>query len=134
MAWKDLPGVSDEGRAFSGTAVYETRFESGPDCAAEWLDLGDVRDFARVFLNGERIASLWAAPYRCRIGGRLKPGRNVLRIEVTSTWFNRLAYDFNQPPEERKTWTVWNVGRPPACFRRNAALADSGLLGPVTLR
>ena len=56
-------------------------------------------------------------------------------VEVASTWFNRLAYDFSQPPEKRKTWTIWNIGgATPPCLKPNAPLRESGLLGPVLLR
>ena len=136
VSWKDLPGVTDEGRAFSGTAVYETAFNlaSAPDDAL-FVDLGEVRDFARVFVNGREAAALWAEPYRCDIAPFAKQGKNELRVEVTSTWFNRLAYDFNQPPGKRKTWTVWNIGGvTPPCLKPNAPLRESGLLGPAVLR
>ena len=61
-------------------------------------------------------------------------GENEIRVEVTSTWFNRLAYDFRQPPGKRKTWTVWEIPRmTPPCFKPDAQLRDAGLLGPVTI-
>ncbi len=135
VPWKDLPEVSREGRSFSGTAVYAASWDvpegvSGP----LFLDLGMVRDFARVFVNGREVAALWSLPYRCDVGPFVKPGANEIKVEVTSTWFNRLAYDFNQPPEKRKTWTIWDISsRPPKCLTPDAPLEDSGLLGPVTV-
>ena len=135
VAWKDLPGVLAEGRAFSGTARYATtlRLESVP-ATPLCLDLGVVRDFARVCVNGREVAALWAWPYRCDIQPHLRQGDNDITVEVTSTWFNRLAYDFNQAPSARKTWTIWNIsGSPPPCLTPNAALRESGLLGPVRL-
>ena len=135
VPWKDLPGVSDEGHAFSGTATYSTAWTL-PDGFPKplLLDLGTVRDFARVFVNGHEVAALWAWPYRCDVTPFVKPGTNEIKVEVTSTWFNRLAYDFAQPPEKRKTWTVWNIGgRPPPCLQKDAQLSESGLLGPLTV-
>lgn len=138
-AWKDLPGVSAEGRAFSGTATYTATINGlpasrTPPTASVILDLGAVRDCARVFVNGREAAALWAEPYRCDITPFVKEGDNELRIAVTSTWYNRLAYDFNQPPEKRKTWTIWNVkNRQPSCLSKDAELRDSGLLGPVSV-
>ena len=105
-----------------------------PDGALQ-LDLGDVRDFARIFVNGSEAAALWAQPYSCDIAPFAKRGENEIKVEVTSTWFNRLAYDFGQPPEKRKTWTVWNIDeRTPPCLKPKANLRPSGLLGPVSLR
>ncbi len=131
--WKDLPGVPEEGRSFSGTATYTATIclPAKPEGALR-LDLGDVRDFARVFVNGHVVAALWAEPYRCDIASYAKQGVNVIRVDVTSTWFNRLAYDFNQSPEKRKTWTIWTAENVP-CLKPNAALRTSGLMGPVRL-
>ena len=133
MPWKDLPGVSEEGRAFSGTATYSTAVNlTEPTNGVLTLDLGVVRDFARVFVNGKEVAALWARPYCCDIAPFVKNGMNEIKIEVTSTWFNRLAYDFSQPPDKRRTWTIWNARGVP-CLRQNAAMRDSGMLGPVRL-
>jgi len=133
VPWKDLPGVSEEGRSFSGTATYTATIclAAKPEGVLR-LDLGDVRDFAKVFVNGHEVAALWAEPYRCDISQYAKKGINEIRVDVTSTWFNRLAYDFNQPPEKRKTWTIWTAKRVP-CLRSDAVLRTSGLKSPVRL-
>ena len=134
-AWKDLNGVSDEGRSFSGTASYTRNVDiPGESVVRAVLDLGEVRDAARVFVNGKEVAALWSRPYRCDVTPHLKNGCNALRVDVTSPWHNRLAYDANLPEDKRKTWTVWNVGpRTPPCLKAGATLATSGLLGPVKL-
>lgn len=123
QAWKDLP-LSDEARAFSGTAVYETTFTL-PRAGEVELDLGRVDMIADVQLNGAPAGVLWASPYRLTVKG--KAGRNTLRVAVTGTWFNRLAYDAGQPEELRKTWTIAG----PAA---GSPLRESGLLGPVHVR
>ena len=127
-AWKalDLP---EEGRAFSGTVAYETTFDVGePETGARYvLDLGRVESIARVVLNGETVRTLWTYPYEADITERLRPGRNTLSVQVTDTWFNRLAFDAGRPEECRKTWVLrWPD--------RNAPLKESGLLGPVSVR
>jgi hypothetical protein len=91
------------------------------------LDLGEVEFVADVFVNGRKVRTMWAPPYRCGIGDYVKDGRNELRIDVTSTWFNRLAYDVGLPENERKTWTI---SAPP----KNTPPKPAGLIGPVTLR
>ncbi len=126
--WKDLP-LGEEGRAFSGTANYTTRFcleEDGTD-ANYTLDLGQVDMIADVKVNGKQAGILWAPPYTLYIGDMVKAGENVLSIDVTSTWYNRLAYDANQPEEKRKTWTIAG----PAA---NSPLHNSGLTGPVNIK
>lgn len=123
--WKDLD-VSDEGKAFSGTASYETTFEADGtgDGASYTLDLGRVAMIAAVTVNGRPVQTLWAPPYRTDITGFVRPGTNTVRIEVTGTWFNRLVYDAGQDPAKRRTWVIrWPSPDEP--------LRDSGLLGPV---
>lgn len=127
-AWKEISSLTEEGKAFSGTAVYHTTFqmeEISPE-ANYLLDLGQVEMIAKVKLNGTDVATRWTYPYRMEITPYLQAGENRLEIEVTSTWFNRLAYDASIPAPQRKTWTI----KPPEA---GSSLKDYGLLGPVTV-
>ena len=125
LPWRALR-MSDEGRAFSGTAVYETTFDLREPLKSCTLDLGRVEMIAAVTVNGRQVQTLWAPPYRTEIAEYLREGENRLRIEVTGTWFNRLVYDAGRDPGERKTWVIrWPSPDEP--------LRDSGLLGPVRL-
>lgn len=122
--WKDLD-ISAEGKAFSGTAAYETAFEAGgTDGVSYTLDLGRVGMIAAVTVNGRPVRTLWAPPYRTDITGYVRPGTNTVRVEVTNSWYNRLVYDAGRDPAQRKTWVI----RWPA---PDAPLRDGGLLGPV---
>jgi hypothetical protein len=125
--WKDLD-ISAEGKAFSGTATYTTTFtidKTAPDLEYI-LDLGKVDMAAVVSLNGKEVGKLWAAPYRINLKDFIKQGQNTLSVQVTSTWFNRLAFDAGEPEDKRKTWTIAGPGK-------GSALRVSGLLGPVKL-
>jgi hypothetical protein len=123
-SWTDLP-LGEEGCHFSGTATYTTKF-NGKAGVPLTLDLGEVETVAEVFVNGRKARTLWAPPYRCEIGDLVKGGENELRVDVTTTWFNRLAYDAGLPEKDRKTWTIAGPkkGTPPK---------PAGLLGPVKL-
>lgn len=127
IAWKDLP-VSEEGKSFSGTATYETTFtlarKSGT--TAYHLNLGRVEVIARIRINGQEAGTCWTSPYVLDITRYLQEGENNLQVEVTSTWFNRLAYDAGLPEESRKTWTI-------AGPEANSLLKEYGLLGPVSI-
>lgn len=127
-AWKDLD-LPPEAQAFSGTVTYTTTFDAGQikPRMRFMLDLGRVDMIASVTLNGKKIGTVWADPYRLDITGAITSGANTLTAEVTSTWFNRLVYDAGFPEAERKTWTV---GGPD----KNATRVPSGLLGPVSIR
>lgn len=126
-AWKDLP-LSDEGRAFSGTATYETSLQISTKKRGQqyMLSLGEVEEIAVVKVNGEVVDTLWADPYQADITPHLRRGSNTIVVELTSTWFNRLAYDAAQPKEQRRTWVI---NGPSA----KEPLRPSGLLGPVEL-
>ncbi|MBN1559502.1 hypothetical protein JW998_04590 [candidate division KSB1 bacterium] len=118
---------------FSGTAVYVKTITA----PAEWLrkeshvilDLGEVRDIARVFVNGQAAVPTWKPPYLIDITHLLKPGANDCRIEVTNQWTNRLLGD-HDPHVQHKVLAgsaaIRFFGAPPP-------LQESGLLGPVTL-
>ena len=90
------------------------------------LDLGRVAHWARVIVNGRKVADLWCEPYRCDVTSALEEGENTVRVEVTSTWYNRLVFDAGRPEAERQTWTI-------AGPKADAPLADSGMIGPVRI-
>ena len=121
-SWTELP-MSDEARHFSGTATYTATVDAKAGRAT--LDLGRVETVATVFVNGRKVRTLWAPPYRCAV--ELRDGANDLRVEVANTWFNRLAYDSGLPEKDRKTWTI----APP---KKGTPPEPAGLLGPVTIR
>ena len=107
--------------------VYEYVFEAKSDCKHYTINLGDVRNWATVTVNGQEASRLWCPPYKCDISDFVKPGENRLKIEVTSTIYNQLVLDAAKPENERKTWTISGPGK-------DAPLHEAGLLGPVVLR
>lgn len=89
-SWEQL---SDSARVTMGTGVYETTFKlTGRQASARWeIDLGDVRESARVYINGRYLGCAWAVPFVLDCRDALKRGRNTLRIEVTNLPANRIA-------------------------------------------
>jgi hypothetical protein len=76
-----------------GTACYSLLFRLPEIDADEWLlDLGDVRESARVRVNGIDAGTLWAVPFRIKIGALLQPGENFLEVEVTNLPANHIAH------------------------------------------
>jgi hypothetical protein len=94
-----------------------------------FLDLGFVKNLARVRLNGHDLGVVWTAPWRVEITGAVKAGSNDLEIEIVNLWPNRLIGDARLPKEQRRT--VTNVDK---FSKPDAVLLGSGLLGPVTVR
>lgn len=103
-SWTELP--CEALKVNIGTGVYSTSFQLNQVLKdAEYiLSLGDVRESAHVFVNGQDAGTVWAAPFECRIGNLLKVGENTLRVEVTNLPANRIA-DYDKRNVE---WRIFN--------------------------
>jgi hypothetical protein len=129
-SWTALPDAA----RFSGTARYRVQFQAS-GTADEWLlDLGDVRETARVTLNGRFLGTIWSLPAHIKVGSALRSGANVLDIEVTNLPANRVR-DLDLRKVDWKIMNDINL----ASLRYRALDAStwepqpSGLLGPVRL-
>jgi hypothetical protein len=139
---------------FSGTATYAKTFTWDVKPASDTrviLDLGRLKNFAEVRLNGKPFPALWKPPYCLDITEAVQPGENALQIEITNLWPNRLIGD-EQLPDDRewaglhlKEWPQWVLdGKPSPTGRftfttwhhwqKDDVLLPSGLFGPVQLR
>ena len=86
--------LDEQTRVTMGTGVYTTQFRLSKrelDNGLWRIDLGDVRESARVFINGQFIGCAWSVPFVLDTKGALKVGNNELRIEVTNLPANRIA-------------------------------------------
>ncbi len=125
-----------EWERFGGTARFEQEFTLPAGAKADdWvLDLGGVRESARVIVNGTAADVVWSLPLRTKIGHLLKPGRNTLALEVTNLAANRI-----RDLDRRKVdWKIMreinfvNINYKPF-DASNWDLMPSGLVGPVKL-
>lgn len=121
---------------FAGTARYTLDFDFDPSAATEWLlDLGDVRESARISLNGKPVGTLWSLPFQMPVGKWLKPGKNRIEIEVTNLAANRIRdLDSRKIPWKKfHEINFVNVRYEP--FDASTwDIIPSGLIGPVQLR
>jgi hypothetical protein len=145
---------------FSGVATYEKTLVVAPEMLKDGLSLSldfgqaaatpggggargggmgyrvaldpPVREAAILYVNNQRIASLWAPPYSIDLTGKLQPGENNIRIEVANLAINYMAgiklpnYDY-----AGVTQKYGNRFQP-----QNLDLVQplpSGLLGPLRL-
>ncbi|MDE6438278.1 MAG: hypothetical protein K2L62_01320, partial [Muribaculaceae bacterium] len=116
-------------RHFSGTVSYSNSFrlKEIPAGKRVALDLGDLREMARVRINGQEAGGLWTAPYSLDITPLLRKGKNTVDIELVTTWVNRLVADASLPENERQTWYYYHSISP------STPLQSSGLLRPARL-
>ena len=108
---------------YSGSAIYKREFElpsAAPNSTGRFfLDLGRLRSFAQVMVNGKERGVLWTPPYRVEITSALHPGTNVLEVRVVNRWPNRMIGDQFLPPEKRFTSSTWSP------FTKDSPLVES---------
>ena len=93
QTWETL---DDSLKVMMGTGVYTTKVRlTKAEAKEHWqIDLGDVRESARVYINGQFIGCAWSVPFVLDCRNTLKAGDNEIRIEVTNLPANRIAdYD-----------------------------------------
>jgi hypothetical protein len=151
--WSTRP--EDGIKFYSGTAVYRTRFEfnrTDPKMPRVYLEFSDVKNMARVHVNGHEAGVIWCQPWRIEITKLVQAGGNELEVEVANLWPNRLIGDERfapdaeygrggnlsrfpdwllkhqpRPVSERLTFATWKH------FNKDSPLLPSGLLGPVRI-
>lgn len=128
---------SEEGiKYYSGTATYIKKFDVAERFwkpgARLFLDMGEVKNICEVRLNGRILGTLWTVPFRIELTDAVKQTNNILEIDVTNLWANRLVGDWKLPKAERFTKTnVWHLYRDEKVAGKPLI---SGLLGPVELQ
>jgi hypothetical protein len=129
-SWTKFAG--EAGERFAGTARYTVEFDAP---SGEWeLDLGDVRESARVRLNNRDLGTLISAPYRVVAQG-LKAKGNLLEIDVTNLAANRIRDLDRRKVQWRIMHDINFVNMDYKPFDASGwEIRDSGLLGPVVLR
>jgi hypothetical protein len=138
-------------RYYSGMATYRKTFDAPRVGRADvYLDLGAVKNLARVRLNGKDLGVIWTAPWRVALGNAIRARGNQLEIDVVNLWPNRLIGDSLLPKDRRRTKTnvrlydtplpkdvETDLIDPEGAMRKKTGarpkLLSSGLLGPVKL-
>ncbi|TKC10459.1 glycoside hydrolase [Pedobacter polaris] len=89
VSWTEL--YDNKVQSFSGTGVYTTTFNLPEKNAKEYvLNLNQVDESARVYINGQDVGILWSIPFQARVGKYLKVGANSIKIEVVNLMANRI--------------------------------------------
>jgi hypothetical protein len=136
-SWEDLGTQS-----FAGPATYRKQFDApaAPAGKRVFLEIADVRDYARVKLNGKELEARAWQPYRWDVTGALKAGANELEIEVHATAAGRGPMPPTPAPAaggRGGRGAAAGAATPPAVPAggrgRGGPPPVSGLLGPVRL-
>jgi hypothetical protein len=133
--WTQFPDTTAQ--YFNGEARYQIAFnlpKKATKKTAE-LHLGEVRESARVYINGKEIGTAWSLPFTLQIPPNTLKTKNTLEIYVRNSSINQVRYldkqkvnwkkfydinlvDINYKPFDASTWTP----------------TPSGLIGPVILK
>ena len=93
QTWDTL--ANDCAKVTMGTGVYTTHLKlKKKDLKGVngWMiDLGDVRESARVYINEQFIGCAWSVPFVLDCKQTFKMGDNEIRIEVTNLPANRIS-------------------------------------------
>lgn len=138
-------------RHYSGIARYSKTFDM-PQTSKSfkksglYLNLGIVKNMARVKLNGKDLGVVWTSPWQVNISDVVKKKDNILEIEVANLWANRLIGDEALPDDGVKDnkWPDWLLKGTPRTsgrytfttyhfYKDNDPLIESGLMGPVKI-
>jgi hypothetical protein len=121
------PGI----RYFSGTAIYRTTLQIPAGLVTRgrqlWLQMGQVREIATVLVNGHAVDTLWRQPFAVRIDPFVHAGDNIVEIQVSNLWPNRLIGDLQ--PSAKAQFAHTNI----RAYTKDSPLLPSGILQPVTL-
>ena len=150
-SWTDIPGK----RNYSGEVVYSrsVNVDHSPQAGVRMLlDFGKgtaiaddrppgasgmhalldppIREAAIVFVNGQRVGSLWHPPYRIDVSKVIHSGLNKIDVHVYNTAINLLA---GQPPHDYTGLKAKYGDRFDPQDMDHLKPIPSGLLGPIYL-
>ncbi len=104
MQLKDLCSIKGDSlyKYYNGRISYKNIFKIAKrniNTNGYRIDLGDVRETARVTINGRLIGTAWCVPYELIIKPNIIKEENQIEIEVSTLSANRIRwFDLNKIP------------------------------------
>lgn len=137
-SWTLLPDEATSN--FSGTARYTIALQVPKSWSGDiQLDLGTVKETARVSINGNHLETLIGPRYSILIGRELLSGNDTLEVEVSNLMANGIA-DLDRRGVFWKRFYNVNFAARLAANRKDGLFdasawtpLESGLLGPVMI-
>lgn len=126
LPWKD---ISPELEAVSGIGIYSAKFAvPNVNGIGGLLSVGPIFHTLRAWVNGHQLDPFGADGVKVDITPYIRrDGNNTIRIEVSTTLYNRLKADVD---------AIWQMGTPLSVLAPTYADGESqayGLLGPVAI-
>lgn len=131
MSWTKMGDA--ETQRFAGTAMYSIEFNWDKPSTLAVLDLGEVKDCARLKLNGKVLGTLLGPTFKIKVDNLIR-GKNELQVEVTNVAANRIRDLDKRGVDWKKFYDINFVNIEYEPFDASDwEIKDAGLLGPVTL-
>lgn len=132
-SWTNAP--DSKAQYFDGYAKYSIEFSLAhlPHKGAV-LSLGDVRETAKVLLNGVELGTAWSLPFKVNVPREVLNAENSLEIVVRNTSANRMRLLDKEGVPWKKFYDINFVDITYTPFDASKwSPVSSGLLGPVKL-
>lgn len=131
VSWTNIG--DKENKRFAGTAKYTAEFNWNENSGNALLNLGEVKDCARIKINGKDLGILLGPTFKIKVDNLVK-GTNLLEIEVTNVAANRIRDLDSQGIVWQKFEDINFVNIDYRPFDSSVwAIKDAGLIGPVTI-
>jgi len=137
-SWSEIEGIEE----FSGTASYKTIFKK-PNVPGQTylLELGEVYESAKVYVNGEQLAVLTGPVYQVVIPDSSLKEFNTLEILVSNLMANRVIGMEKRGERYQKFYNINFSARKRENLDENGIFTakkwgplKSGLIGPVIFK
>jgi hypothetical protein len=132
LSWTKMG--DEETHRFAGTVRYTTEFYYDKNSNSGVIDLGVVKDCARIKLNGKDCGTVLGPSFKLKVDN-LVQGQNILIVEVTNVAANRIRDLDIRGVNWKKFYDINFVNIDYEPFDASGwEIRDAGLLGPVTLK
>ena len=121
--------TDDDIKYFSGTATYKNKVELPTINQKQqyMIEFENVKNVAEIIVNGINVGTIWKKPYKLDLSKALKSGENIIQVNLTNLWVNRLIGDAQPNVKEKSTFTTIPF------YQAKSPLQPSGLWGDVKI-
>ncbi|MBQ6533973.1 MAG: hypothetical protein IJI37_02285, partial [Opitutales bacterium] len=106
-SWTELGGGA--AKNFCGAAAYRTGFYIEDPDAEYALEFAEIRDAARIKINGVYIGDIWSVPYKIDIPRGVLKNYNSLEVEVSNCSFNYAQTLERKDPDWNKENNLYDI-------------------------
>ncbi|MBK9510464.1 MAG: hypothetical protein IPO04_13860 [Cytophagaceae bacterium] len=134
-SWTQIP--DSMAQYFDGYGEYSNNFSVPAHYIGQKakIELGDVRETAEVWINGQNLGTIWCLPFVLDIPTGILKKENDIKIKVRNLSANHIRYLDQQKVPWKKFYDINMVDIQYKPFDASGwDPVPSGLLGPVSIK